>query len=120
MSVLAGSENNKASISRCTELLRGATVRTVNSSKEDHVVNIRFPEDVIPLSDRKTNSGKVTRHVSEAQRPVLFTSQGRVVVQDEKAEEACSFMRGVVKSMTELDQGHETSLAEVKKRLGLT
>ncbi len=29
-------------------------------------------------------------------------------------------MRAVVKGMVELDQGHETSLAEVKKRLGLT
>ena len=38
----------------------------------------------------------------------------------EKAEEECSFMRAVVKGMAELEQGHETSLAEVKNRLGLT
>jgi len=38
----------------------------------------------------------------------------------EKAEEECSFMRAVVKGMVELDQGRETSLAEVKKRMGLT
>lgn len=89
-------------------------------------MNIRFSEDVIPLSDLKANPGKVIRHVSEAHRPVLLTSRGRgvAVVQDlrdfEKVEEECSFMRAVVKGLVELDQGHETSLAEVKKRLGLT
>jgi len=89
-------------------------------------MNTRFSEDIIPLSDLKANPAKVIRHVSEAHRPVLLTSRGRgvAVVQDlrdyEKAEEECSFMRAVVKGMVELDQGHETSLAEVKKRLGLT
>ena len=89
-------------------------------------MNIRFSEKVLPLSDLKANPGKVIRHVSEAHRPVLLTSRGRgvAVVQDlrdyEKAEEECSFMRAVVKGMVELDQGRETPLAEVKKRLGLT
>lgn len=89
-------------------------------------MNIRFSEDVIPLSDLKVNPGKVIRHVSEAQRPVLLTSRGRGVAEDqdlrdyEKAEKECSFMRAVVKGMVELDQGRETSLAEIKKRLGLT
>jgi len=88
-------------------------------------MNTRFSEDIIPLSDLKANPGKVIRHVSEAHRPVLLTSRGRgvAVVQDlrdyEKTEEECSFMRAVVKGMVELDQGHETSLAEVKNRLGL-
>jgi len=89
-------------------------------------MNTRFSEDIIPLSDLKANPGKVIRHVSESHRPVLLTSRGRgvAVVQDlrdyEKAEEECSFMRAVVKGMVELDQGRETPLAEVKKRLGLT
>jgi prevent-host-death family protein len=89
-------------------------------------MNTKFSEDIIPLSDLKANPGKVIRHVSEAHRPVLLTSRGRgvAVVQDlrdfEKNEVECSFMRAVVKGMVELDQGHETSLAEVKKRLGLT
>ena len=88
-------------------------------------MNIRFSEDVIPLSDLKANPGKVIRHVSEAHRPVLLTSRGGVaVVQNlrdyEKTEEECSLMRAVVKGLMEQDQGHEASLAEVKKRLGLT
>lgn len=87
-------------------------------------MNIRFSEDVIPLSALKANPGKVMRHVSEAQRSRLLTSRGRgvAVVQNlqdyEKSEEDCAFMRAVVKGMVELDQGHETPLAEVKKRLG--
>jgi len=79
------------------------------------------------LSDLEVPPGKVIRHVvSEAPRPVLLTSRGRgvAVVQDlrdfKKTEEECSFMRAVVKGLAEQDQGHETSLAEVKKRLGLT
>lgn len=89
-------------------------------------MNTRFSEDIIPLSDLKANPGKVIRHVAEAHRPVLLTSRGRgvAVVQDlrdyEKTEEECSFMRAVVKGMAELEQGHETSLAEVKTRLGLS
>ena len=88
-------------------------------------MDIRFPEEVIPPNNLKANPGKVIRHVTEAHRPVLLTSRGRgvAVVQDlrgfEKTEEECSFMRAVVKGMMELDQGHETSLAEAKKRLGL-
>ena len=87
-------------------------------------MNIRFPEKVLPLSDLKANPGKVIRHVSEAHRPVLLTCRGRgvAVLQDlgdfEKAEEECSFMRAVVKGMVELDQGRETSLAEVKNAWG--
>jgi len=89
-------------------------------------MNTRFSEDVIPLNDLKANSGKVVRHVSEAHRPVLLTSRGRgvAVVQAlrdfEKVEEEGFFMRAVVKGVAELGQGRETSLAEVKKRLGLT
>lgn len=89
-------------------------------------MNIRFPEDVIPLSDLKANPGKVIRHVSEAHRPVLLASRGRgvAVAQNlrdfKKTEEECSFMRAVVKGIVELDQGRGISLAEAKNRLGLT
>lgn len=89
-------------------------------------MNTKFSEDIIPLSDLKANPGKVIRHVSEVHRPVLLTNRGRgvAVMQDlrdyEKAEEKYSFMRAVVDGMVELDQGRETSLAEVKNRLGLT
>lgn len=89
-------------------------------------MDVRFSEDIIPLSDLKANPGKVIRHVTETRRPVLLTSRGRgvAVVQDlhdfEKLEAECLFMRAVVKGMAELEQGYEIPLAEVKKRLGLT
>ena len=63
----------------------------------------RFTEDVIPLTDLKTNPGKVVKHVSEdTKRSVLVTSRGRgvAVVQSlsayERREEELQFMRGVV------------------------
>ncbi len=64
-------------------------------------MNTKFSEDIVPLSDLKTNPGRVVKHVSESQRPVLLTSHGRsiAVVQSlsdyEKAAEEISFMRAV-------------------------
>ena len=89
-------------------------------------MNTRFSEDAIPPNDLRANPGKVIRHVAEAHRPVLLTRRRRGVAVGqnprdyEKTEEECSFMRAVVKGMAELEQGHETPLAEIKKRLGLT
>lgn len=89
-------------------------------------MNTRFSKDAIPPSDLRANPGKVIRHVAEAHRPVLLTNRRRGVAVGqnlrgyEKIEEECSFMRAVVKGTAELEQGHETSLAEIKKRLGLT
>ena len=63
---------------------------------------IKFSEDVVPLTDLKTNPGRIVRHVTEAHRPVLLTSRGRgvAVVQSiadyESAEEERAFMRVVV------------------------
>ncbi len=88
-------------------------------------MDIKFSEDVIPLSDLKANPGKIIRHVSTAHRPVLLTSRGRgvAVMQDlqdfEETAEERFFMRAVVKGMVELEEGHETSLADVKKHLEL-
>ena len=42
-------------------------------------MNVRFSEDVIPLSDLKTNPGRVVRQVADSRRPVLLTSRGRGV-----------------------------------------
>ena len=88
-------------------------------------MSTKFSEDVIPLTDLKTNPGRVMKHVSDAHRPVLLTSRGRgvAVMQDlqdfEEAVEERSFMRAVVKGMVELEEGRETSLADVKKHLEL-
>jgi prevent-host-death family protein len=88
-------------------------------------MNIKFSEDVVPLTDMKTNPGKVVRQVAEVHRPVLLTSRGRgvAVVQSledfEKAEEEKAFMRAVVAGLSDLEEGRELDLASAKKRLGL-
>ncbi len=85
----------------------------------------KFSEDIIPLSDLKVNPGKVVSHVNETHRPILLTSRGRgvAVVQAlkdyEEESEQRAFMQGVVKGLMDLEEGHETSLDETKKRLGL-
>ena len=88
-------------------------------------MNVKFSEDIVPLSDLKVNPGKVVRHVTEAHRPVLLTSRARgvAVVQNlqdfESAEEERLFMRAVVKGMVDLEEGREKTLQQVKKELGL-
>lgn len=88
-------------------------------------MDIKFSEDVVPVSDLKVNPGRTVRHVAESRRPVLLTSRGRgvAVVQSvadyEKAVEERAFLRAVVQGLFDLEEGREMSLAEVKKRLGL-
>ena len=86
-------------------------------------MNVRFSEDVIPLTDLKTNPGRVVRQVADSRRPVLLTSRGRgvAVVQSiadyEAAEEEREFMRAVVQGLADLEAGREVSMQEVRARL---
>ena len=88
-------------------------------------MTIKFSEDIVPLTDLKTNPGHVVRQVAESGRPVLLTSRGRgvAVVQSvaefEAAEEARAFMRAVVEGLSNLEEGREASLRDVKARLGI-
>ena len=88
-------------------------------------MNVKFSEDVVPLTDLKINPGRIVKQVSEARRPVLLTSRGRgvAVVQGvadyEQAQEERAFMRAVVTGLADLDAGRDVSLAEAKTRLGL-
>ena len=87
-------------------------------------MSVRFSEDVIPLTDLKTNPGRVVRHAAESHRPVLLTRRGRgiAVVQSvadyEAAEEERAFMRAVVEGLADLETGRDVSLLETKARLG--
>jgi prevent-host-death family protein len=89
------------------------------------VMAMKFLEDLVPLTDLKSNPGRVVKHTTEVHRPVLLTSQGRgvAVVQSisdyEKAEEERVFMRAVVAGLADLEAGHEVSLDEARVRLGL-
>lgn len=88
-------------------------------------MSTKFSEDVIPLTDLKVNPGRVVKHATEVHRPVLLTSRGRGVavmqsVTDfEAAQEERAFMRAVVAGLADLEAGRESSLAEVKAKLGL-
>lgn len=88
-------------------------------------MSAKFSEDVVPLTDLKTNPGRVVKHTTEAHRPVLLTSRGRgvAVVQSvadyEKAEDERAFMRAVVQGLADLEEGREVSLTDAKARLGL-
>ena len=88
-------------------------------------MEIKFSEDVVPLTDLKANPGRLVKQVAQSHRPVLLTSRGRgvAVVQSvaefEIAQEERAFMRAVVEGLRDLEEGREISLSEVKDRLGL-
>lgn len=88
-------------------------------------MNLKFSEDVIPLSDVKANPGKVIKHVTEAHRPALLTSRGRGVaivqsLSDYEADaEERNFLHGVVHGLLDLEEGRELSLDAVKKHFGI-
>ncbi len=86
---------------------------------------VRFTEDVVPLTDFKSNPGRVIRHATKAARPVLLTRRGRgvAVVQavgdfDEASEER-AFLRAVVAGLADVKAGREVSLEAAKSRLGI-
>jgi prevent-host-death family protein len=86
---------------------------------------VKWKEQVVPLSDIKVNPGRVIKQASETHRPVLVTNQGCgiAVVQAlndyENTEEERAFMRAVIAGLADIEKGHEVTLAEAKKRLGI-
>lgn len=86
---------------------------------------MKFSQDIVPLTDLKTNPGRVVKHAAESRRPVLVTSRGRgvAVVQSveefEAADDERAFMRAVVEGLSDIEEGREVSLAEAKSRLDL-
>lgn len=88
-------------------------------------MNVKFSEDIVPLTDMKINPGKVVKHTNDSHRPVLLTSRGRgvAVVQSledfERAEEEKIFMRAIVEGLNDLDNKREVDLETAKARLGL-
>jgi len=88
-------------------------------------MQIKFSEDVIPLSDLKVNPGKVVNRAKDTRRPILLTSRGRgiAVVQGldeyEKSEEEREFMKAVARGLMDIREGNELELNEAKKKLGI-
>lgn len=88
-------------------------------------MQIKFSEDVVPLSDLKVNPGKIVNRANDNKRPILVTSRGRgvAVVQGleeyELLEEKVAFMQAVAKGLMEAKEGKVTDLTDAKRMLGL-
>jgi len=88
-------------------------------------MQIKFSEDVIPLSELKVNPGKIVNRAKNTHRPILLTSRGKgiAVVQGlteyEENEERREFMKAVIQGLVEINEGNEQELSEVKKKLGI-
>ena len=88
-------------------------------------MQIKFSEDIIPLTDLKVNPGKVVNHTKDTHRPILITSRGRGVAvmqgleEYEKNEEEKEFIKAVAFGLMEVREGKELTLSEVKKKLSI-
>jgi len=86
----------------------------------------KFSEDIVQMSDLKINPGRIVSQVDKTHRPVLLTNRGRgvAVVQSlkdyETETEERAFLRGVVQGLMDLEEDRKMSLADVKKRFGLS
>ena len=88
-------------------------------------MQVKFSEDVIPLSDLKTNPGKVVGRAQETHRPILLTSRGRgiAVVQGledyERTAEELRFVKAVAQGLMDVRAGNTVSLEDARKTLGI-
>lgn len=88
-------------------------------------MQVKFSEDVIPLSDLKINPGKVVGRAQDTHRPILLTSRGRgvAVIQGledyERTAEELRFVKAVAQGLMDARDGNTVSLEEAKKRLGI-
>ncbi len=88
-------------------------------------MEIKFSEDIIPLSELKVNPGKVVDRAKNAHRPILLTRRGKgvAVVQGlaeyEENQENREFMKAIAQGLIEIKEGNELALDEVRKKLGI-
>lgn len=88
-------------------------------------MQVKFSEDVVPLSDLKVNPGKVVNRAQDTRRPILLTSRGRgvAVVQGleefERTAEELRFVKAVAQGLMDVREGCTVSLADAKKTLGI-
>ncbi len=88
-------------------------------------MQIKFSQDVVPLSTLKINPGKVVNHSKNSGRAVLITSRGRgvAVMQGleayENTAEELAFFKAVAKGLLEVNEGKHIDLEDAKTKLGL-
>ncbi|MBL4743040.1 MAG: type II toxin-antitoxin system Phd/YefM family antitoxin [Cycloclasticus sp.] len=89
-------------------------------------MQIKFSEDVIPLSELKINPGKIINRAKDAHRPILLTSRGKgiAVVQGlaeyEENQENLQFMKAITQGLIEIKEGNKLGLNEAKVKLGIS
>ena len=88
-------------------------------------MQVKFSEDVVPLSDLKVNPGKVVGRAQDTHRPILLTSRGRgiAVVQGledyERTAEELRFVKAVARGLMDVREGNTVSLEDARKTLGI-
>jgi prevent-host-death family protein len=88
-------------------------------------MQVKFSEDVVPLSDLKINPGKVVNRAQDTRRPILLTNRGRgvAVVQGleefERTAEELRFVKAVAQGLMDVREGKTISLADAKQSLGI-
>ena len=88
-------------------------------------MQVKFSEDVVPLSDLKINPGKVVGRAQDTHRPILLTSRGCgiAVVQGledyERTAEELRFVKAVAQGLMDVREGNTVSLEDAKKTLGI-
>ena len=88
-------------------------------------MQVKFSEDVVPLSDLKINPGKIVGRAQDTHRPILLTSRGRgiAVVQGledyERAAEELRFVKAVAQGLWDVREGNTVSLEDARKTLGI-
>ncbi len=89
-------------------------------------MQVKFSEDVVPLSDLKINPGKVVNRAQDTGRPILLTSRGRgiAVVQGldefERTAEELRFVKAVAQGLMDVREGNTVSIADAKKALDIS
>ena len=88
-------------------------------------MQVKFSEDIVPLSDLKINPGKIVTRANENKRPILVTSRGRGVavlqgLEDyEILKEKVAFMQAVTQGLMEAKEGKVTDYTDARRILGL-
>jgi prevent-host-death family protein len=89
------------------------------------MMQTKFSEDVVPLSDLKINPGKVVTQTNTTHRPVLLTSRGRgvAVVQAledyESTAEELRFVKAIAAGLADIRDGNTVTAEQAKQLLGI-
>lgn len=89
-------------------------------------MQIKFSEDVIPLSELKVNPGKIVNRAKNAHRPILLTSRGKGIAvmqglaEYEESQESLEFMKAITQGLIEIKEGNELALDDVRNKLGIS